>query len=107
MAERAGKMLPPMLGNVKMTSAVSDDVFIKLLDSETFDVVVFAPGACRYNAAKQPIPGAITETAGWTLEQYRAMVYEKQGANVPIVETTEEREMVPLLRAALGLPPAS
>mmetsp|Transcript_19997 Transcript_19997/g.41629 ORF Transcript_19997/g.41629 Transcript_19997/m.41629 type:complete len:144 (+) Transcript_19997:319-750(+) len=106
MAERAGKMLPPMLGNVKMTSATSDDVFLKLLETEKFHVVTFAPGACRYDAAKQPIPGGNDTTAGWTLEQYRALVREKQGEAIAIVESTEERQMVPLLRAALGLPPA-
>ena len=106
MAERAGKMLPPMLGNVKMSSATSDDDFLKQLEADSFDVVMFAPGACRYSAAKQPIPGGNEATKGWSLEQYRLKVHEKQGDAVAIVETVEEREIVPLLRAALGLPAA-
>ena len=42
-------------------------------------------------------------TAGWNLEQYRDAVREHQGADIKIVETTAEGEIVPLLRAALGL----
>lgn len=106
MAARAGKMLPPLLGNVKMIGVTSDDEFFKLLRETQFDVVTFAPGACRFSAARQPIPGGNPATAGWTLEEYRAKVKELQGADVPIVESTEERDMVPLLRNALGLPPA-
>ena len=41
----------------------------------------------------------------WTLEDYRVAVREKQGDAVPIVETTEERLIVPKLRESLGLPP--
>ena len=99
-------MLPPLLGNVKMIGVTSDDEFFKLLRETQFDVVTFAPGACRFSAARQPIPGGNPATAGWTLEEYRAKVKELQGADVPIVESTEERDMVPLLRNALGLPPA-
>jgi hypothetical protein len=105
MAERAGKMLPPMLGNAKIVGVTDDDTFFKLLESEKFDVVMFAPGACRYDAAKQSIPGGNGRSAGWTLEQYRAVVREKQG-EIEIVEGTEERLIVPKLRAALGLPEA-
>ena len=36
----------------------------------------------------------------------KAKVRSLHGENVPIVETTEERLMVPLLREALGLPPS-
>ena len=104
MAARAGKMLPPLLGNVKMVGVTSDDDFFRLLQEEKFDVVSFAPGACRYSAQRQPIPGGNAATAGWSLEEYRAKVRELQG-DVPIVESTEERNMVPLLRNALGLPP--
>jgi hypothetical protein len=106
MAERAGKMLPPMLGNAKVVGVTDDDTFFKLLETEKFDVVMFAPGACRYDAARQPIPGSNGRSNGWSLEQYRALVREKQGAQVPIVEGTEERQIVPLLREALGLPEA-
>jgi len=73
-----------MLGNVKMTSATSDDVILNLLETEKYDVVTFAPGACRYDAARQPIPGGNSASAGWnsasagSLEQYHALVREKQ-----------------------------
>ena len=64
MAERAGKMLPPMLGNVQMVGVTDDDTFFRLLETEQFDVVLFAPGACRYNAARQPIPGGNEQSEG-------------------------------------------
>ena len=68
------------------------------------DDQTFAPGACRYSAARQTIPGGDAATKHWTLAEYKAKVHELQGDGVPIVETTEERQMVPLLREALGLP---
>ena len=71
--------------------------------NETFDVFFFAPGACRYNAAKQPIPGGRVATKGWTLDNYKTLIQQHAGEHVPIVETTEEREIVPLLRKALGM----
>jgi hypothetical protein len=102
MALRASKMLPPRLGNPQLVSATNDDDFIEKLRSETWSVVFFAPGACRYNAAKQPIPGGTDHTRGWSLVQYRALVRQLQGEGVQIVETTDEREIIPLLRRALA-----
>ena len=89
-----------------MVGVTDDDTFFRLLDEEKFDIVLFAPGACRYDAARQPIPGGNAQSAGWTLEQYRGLVRAKQGEHVEIVETTEERQIVPLTRKALGLPDA-
>ena len=43
-------------------------------------------------------------SAGWGLAEYKAKVQEHQ-PNAAIVETTEERQIVPLLRQALGLQP--
>ena len=107
MAQRAGQMLPPQLGNVAMESATTDDDFFsKLAARNDFAAVMFAPGACRYSAARQPIPGGNAKTEGWTLEEYRFAVREALG-DVPIVETTEERQIIPLLREALGLPKLS
>ena len=104
MAARAKEMLPPLLGNAAIVGVEDDDALLeKLTSGEQWDVVFFAPGACRYNAAKQPIPGGRVATKGWTLENYRDLVRQNLGESVPIVETTEEREIVPLLRAALGL----
>lgn len=102
MAERAGKMLPPLIGHATIVSATDDATFLPLLDSRTFDVVLFAPGACRHDAAKRKIPGGSAATHGWTLDDYRAKVRATQ-VGVPIVETTEERQIVPRLRAALEL----
>ena len=107
MAQRAGQMLPPMIGNAKMVGVTDDAEFFALLQQHKYDAILFAPGACRYSAARQPIPGGNDATSGWTLHEYKAKVREHQGDDVPIVETTEERQIVPLLRDALGLPPAS
>ena len=75
--------------------------------NESWDVIAFAPGACRYNAAKKPIPGGNEHSKGWSLDEYKREVKRIQGekgkADVPIVETVEEKEMVPLLREALNL----
>ncbi len=106
MAQRAGTMLPPMLGGAQLIGVTTDDEFFALLQKRKFDVVFFAPGACRYSAARQPIPGGNRASSGWTLAEYKAKVREHQGDAAAIVETTEEREIVPLLRQALGLPPA-
>ena len=58
MAERAGEMLPPLLGNVNIEAATQDDRFFELLNSKKYDAVFFAPGACRWSAARKPIPAA-------------------------------------------------
>ena len=109
MAERASQMLPPMLGGVQVRGVTDDETFFAELEPKEgknrWDVVMFAPGACRFDKAKQPIPGGLEngETRGWGLAEYRKLVREKQGDSVPIVETTQESEIVPLLRKALGL----
>ena len=103
MAARASKMLPPLLGNPVFDTATNDDEFIAKLKARQYSVVMFAPGACRYNAASMTIPGGNSATRGWTLADYRTLVRQHQGGDVPIVETTEEREIVPKLREALGL----
>lgn len=106
MKQRASQMLPPMLGNVQLVGVTDDVQFLALLRERKFDVVSFAPGACRHNAANNPIPGGNSTTQGWGLAQYRDEVRQHQGEGVPIIETTQESQMVLLLRAALGLPPA-
>ena len=52
-------------------------------------------------AGEQPIPGGRTHTKGWGLAEYRALVRQYQGNQIPIVKTTDEREIVPQLRKAL------
>ena len=102
MAERAGQMLPPLLGGVTIEAATEDDRFFELLASKTYDAVFFAPGACRWSAARKPIPGGNAESMGWSLDDYRIKVQQLQ-PSTKIVETCEERDIVPLLRQALGL----
>jgi hypothetical protein len=104
MAARSKEFLPPLVGNAQMITATDDDNFFRELKQRKFDAVFFAPGACRWSAARQPIPGGNQATRGWGLEQYRAAVREHQGEGVPIVETTRESDIVPLLRRALQLP---
>jgi len=102
MAHRASRKLPPHLGNPTLVSTTNDDDFIAKLQSARWSVVFFAPGACRHDKANNPIPGARDQTHGWGLTQYRALVREHQGDDVQIVETTDEREIIPLLRRALA-----
>ena len=104
MAERSKQFLPPMLGNAQIITTTDDDAFFSALKQRKYDAVFFAPGACRWSAARQPIPGGNQATRGWSLEEYREKVRELQGQEVCIVETTKEPEIVPLLRRALKLP---
>ncbi|KAJ1492995.1 hypothetical protein T484DRAFT_1929960 [Baffinella frigidus] len=104
MAARSKEFLPKMLGNANIVTTTDDAAFLAALKEQQFEVVFFAPGACRFNAAKQPIPGGIAATRGWSLEEYRAAVRELQGNDITIVETLNEPEIVPLLRKALKLP---
>lgn len=102
MAVRATEMLPPHLGDPSFVSATSDDDFLERLQRERWSVIFFAPGACRYDAAGRPIPGGNAQTSGWTLAQYRDAVRVHQGDDIQIVETPDEREIIPLLRQALA-----
>jgi hypothetical protein len=101
MALRASTVIPDLLGGVEVVSCTDDDSFVALLRERQWSVVFFAPGACRYNAAQMPIPGSRTHTRGWGLTEYRALVRKHQGEQISIVETTNEREIVPRLREAL------
>ena len=101
MASRASKVMPGLLGGVEFVSCTNDDDFVEKLQHRAWSVIFFAPGACRFNAARMPIPGGRAHTEGWGLEEYRALVRQHQGDQIPIVETTDEREIVPRLRQAL------
>jgi hypothetical protein len=100
MAHRAAPVLPSHLGNPKLVTCTDDDLLAKL-SGQKWDVIFFAPGACRYNAAKQPIPEARAASKGWGLDQYRQLVREQQGKETKMVETVDERQIIPLLRDAL------
>lgn len=89
------------MGNPEYVPTTNDEDFIEKLQSRSWSVVFFAPGACRFSAATQPIPGGIADTQGWTLDQYRELVRKHQGDKVQIVETISEGETVGLLKRAL------
>jgi len=101
MAHRASKVMPALLGGVELVSCTNDDDFVEKLRERAWSVVFFAPGACRYDEARMPIPGGRAHTMGWGLAEYRALVRQYQGDQVSIVETTDEQEIVPRLRQAL------
>ena len=101
MAQRASQVMPALLGGVELVSCTDDDDFVSKLRARAWSVVFFAPGACRYNESQMPIPGGRAHTRGWGLAEYRALVRQHQGDQIPIVETTDEREIVPRLRQAL------
>jgi len=103
MGRRAIKLLPPVLGNPEMVSVTNDDDFIAELQRKKWSVIFFAPGACRYDSTKSPIPGSRLQTKGWGLVEYRKLVRKHQGEDINIVETTDERLIVPLLRKALSV----
>ncbi len=97
----ASRAIPPLIGNPEYVPTTNDEEFVEKLQSRSWSVVFFAPGACRFSAASQPIPGENSQTQGWTLEQYRELVRKHQGNQIQIVETPEERETVSLLKEAL------
>ena len=101
MGRRAIELLPPVLGNPEMVSVTNDDDFITELQKKKWSVIHFAPGACRYDSTKLPSPGSRALTEGWGLTEYRTLVRKYQGEDIKIVETSDERQIVPLLREAL------
>jgi hypothetical protein len=109
MCERAAEFLPGMLSNPgKLDFSTKDDHFFQMLKENKYDLVHFAPGACRWDAAGRPIPGGNAESKGWRLRDYhvkvRALQEQAGNPDVKITETTEESELVPVMRKALGLP---
>lgn len=95
------KVAPQLLGNTEYIPTTSDVDFVEKLKSRKWSVIYFAPGACRYSAAKQQIPGSNHETQGWTLEQYKALIRKLQGEHIQIVESIYEQEAIELLNKAL------
>lgn len=98
----ASEAIPPLIGNPEYVPTTTDDEFIDLLRARDWSVVFFAPGACRFGAAGQSLPGSDSRTRGWTMADYRQLVREYQGESAEIVETLDERETVGLLEAALS-----
>ena len=97
----ASRAIPPLIGNPEYVPTSTDEEFIEKLQSRKWSVVFFAPGACRFSAAHQPIPGGNPLTQGWTLEQYRELVQKHQGDDIQIVETPQESQTVESLKVAL------
>lgn len=101
----ASRAIPPLIGNPEYVPTTNDAEFIEKLTSRSWSVVFFAPGACRFSAATQPIPGGNSHTQGWTLDQYRDLVRTHQGDQIQIVETLQEAEAVNRLKEALKRAP--
>ena len=95
------KVVSSLIGNATYVPTTDDIDFVEKLKSRKWSIVFFAPGACRFSAARKQIPGGNINTQGWTLEQYKELVRQLQGDNVQIVETLDERETVDLLNEAL------
>ena len=102
LSQSAAQFLPPMMGNPEYVASSNDNDFIEKLKSRKWSVIYFAPGACRYNAAKMPIPGGNENTQGWSLEEYHQMVRKYQGDDIIIVETPSEDESVQKLIEGLA-----
>ena len=103
MAQRASGFMPALLGNCQLSVCTDDDTFLKFLSDSKFDVVGFARCVCSFDSAGERIPGGNADTQGWSLEEYREKVRALQGQDVVIVGTTDEKEVVPVFRKALGL----
>ena len=95
------KVAPSLTGNAQYIPTTNDNDFIEKLKTKKWSVIYFAPGACRYSAANHQIPGGISETAGWSLEEYKELIYKYQGNDVQIAESTEESQSLNALNKAL------
>ena len=96
------KIVPPLVGNATYIPTTDDVDFVEKLKSGKWSVIYFAPGACRYSAAKRQIPGGNVDTQGWSVEQYKELVYKLQGDDVQIVESIYEQGAIELLSDALA-----
>lgn len=103
LSERFAQMVPPLIGNAEYIPTTNDVEFFKKLESEEWSVIYFAPGACRFSAANQRIPGTNEQTKTWTLEEYYAIIHEHQGESIEIVESLYESESLNKLNKALDI----
>lgn len=101
LSARFAKIVPPMIGNAEYVPTTDDSDFINKLKSRKWSVIYFAPGACRYNAAKRQIPGGNYDTQGWTLEEYKELIRKLQGDEIQIIESLQEQGALELLNGAL------
>ena len=103
LSQQFAKVVPPLVGHATYTPTTNDNDFIEKLKSQKWSVIYFAPGACRYSAAKRQIPGGNYDTAGWTLEEYKTLIKKLQGEEIQIVESLEEAGAIELLNSALSI----
>ena len=96
------KMIPPKIGNPEYIYSNSDADFFDKLSSRKWSVIYFAPGACRFSAAGHNIPGQDQSTLGWTIEDYKKVIYEHQDSDIQIVEALDEGQSLELLKNALS-----
>ncbi len=100
---RFSKIAHSRLGGPEYVPTTDDDDFLEKLKTEQWSIVFFAPGACRYSAAKRQIPGGTDNTRGWSLEEYKEFVREHQGEDIQIVDSLYEEEILELLENALEI----
>lgn len=96
------KVVPPLIGDAAYIPTTDDTDFIKKLETQKWSVIYFAPGACRYSAAKRQIPGGNYDTQGWSLEEYKGLIRKLQGDDIQIVESLQEQGAIALLNDALA-----
>lgn len=97
------KVAPSLTGNAQYVPTTNDQDFVEQIKSKKWSVIYFAPGACRYSAANHQIPGGNSETEGWTIDDYKKLIYQYQGEAIQIVETPLESESIQMLNNALEL----
>lgn len=102
LSARFSKIIPPLIGNAEYIPTTDDSDFISKLKSHKWSVIYFAPGACRYSAAKRQIPGGNYDTQGWSLAEYKELIRELQGEEIQIIESLTEQGALELLNGALA-----
>ena len=102
LSEKAAVAIPPLIGNPEYIPTTNDEDFFEKLQNEKWSVIYFAPGACRFSAAKMRIPGSNESSKQWTLEEYKDLIRQWQGKEIVIVETPYESESIDALRKGLA-----
>ncbi|MGI9552372.1 MAG: hypothetical protein ACR2MT_14320 [Aurantibacter sp.] len=96
------KAVPKLIGNAEYVPTTNDADFVEKLKSRKWSVIYFAPGACRYSAAKHQIPGGNFDTQGWTLKEYKELIRKLQGKDIQIAESLYEHGAIELLNKTLA-----
>ena len=101
LSQNFARTVPPLIGNAEYVATTNDVEFIEQLKTRKWSVIYFAPGACRFSAAKSNIPGASIQTTGWTIEDYVKLINELQGNDIQIAQSAYESESLKALQHAL------